>query len=289
MTDTTTPPSRPEWLTPAIWPFQLTTIKSGDHQLSVTDTGEGPTLLIVHVGMWSILWRDLLLELQSDFRCVTFDAPANGLTNGPTKIDIRDAAAAVNAVVQHLDLHDITLVFHDLGGAACLQAAGSWPERVQGIVAINTFGWKPFGLMFRSMLASMGNPVMREIEVWTGWLPRMASTRFGVGRRWERPTRRAFRRGMNHRGRRSFHRYMNSVRRHDFATIDSVMDELAHIPLLTVFGEKNDPLGFQPTWAARFADCTHVVIKSGMHFPMCDDPKRVGKAITTWRNFSHGP
>jgi pimeloyl-ACP methyl ester carboxylesterase len=276
------PAERPEWLTYEIWPFPLTTIPTGEHDLSITDVGDGPTLLIVHVGMWSILWRDVLVELQSNFRCVTLDAPANGLTTGPGKVDMIQAAGAVDAVVQHLALDDITLVFHDLGGVASLEAASLWPERVRGIAAINTFGWRPSGVAFRSMLAVMGNPVMSEIDVWTGWLPRMASTRFGVGRQWDRATRKTFRKGMRHRGRRSFHRYMKAVHRHDFSAIESTVSKLSGLPLLTVFGEKNDPLGFQPKWAERFPNHTQVLVENGMHFPMCDDPQQTSAAITNW-------
>lgn len=276
------PAQRPEWLTQEIWPFPLTTIATREHILSVTDVGQGPTLLIVHVGMWSILWRDVLVDLQSNFRCVTLDAPANGLTTGPAKVEIPDAAEAIDAVVQHLELDDITLVFHDLGGVASLEAASLWPDRIRGIAAINTFGWRPSGVAFRSMLTMMGNPVVREISVCTGWLPRMASTRLGVGRQWDRATRKAFRKGMQHRGRRSLHRYMQSVRRHDFSAIEATVAKLSDLPLLTVFGEKNDPLEFQPKWAERFPNQTQIVVKKGMHFPMCDDPQQVSAAITQW-------
>ena len=40
---------------------------------------------------------------------------------------------------------DVTLVFHDLGGPATLDAASRWPDRVNGVVAVNTFGWRPSG------------------------------------------------------------------------------------------------------------------------------------------------
>lgn len=282
LTTELTKANRPDWLTRDCWPFPLTNITSGGHELSVSDIGEGPTLLIVHVGMWSILWRDVLIELQATFRCITLDAPGNGLTVGTSQVDVEQAANAIDAVVQHLRLDDITLVFHDLGGVASLQAASRWPNKVRGIAAINTFAWRPSGIAFRSMLAMMGNPVFREVEVWTGWLPRMASTRFGVGRHWNKTTRKAFREAMGHRGRRSFHRYLQSVRKHDFSAIESTMAELSGLPLLTVFGEKNDPLGFQPKWAQRFANHTRVVIANGMHFPMCDDPANTARAITVW-------
>ena len=68
---------------------------------------------------------------------------------------------------------------HDLGGPAGLAGAAQRPERVRGIAAINTFGWKPSGIAFRGMLALMGSALMREIDVATAFLPWLASTAFG--------------------------------------------------------------------------------------------------------------
>lgn len=268
----------PPWLEDHQWPFPVRRI--GD--IAYTDVGEGPALLMVHVGMWSFIWRDLVQLLQRDFRCVVIDPPASGFTEGSGPVTIADAANAVTTIVESLDLDDLTVVFHDLGGTATLDAAADWPHRIRGLVAVNTFGWRPSGRAFRTMLAVMGSRSMQGIDVVTGWLPRMTSTRFGVGRHLDRRDRRAFRRGMRARGRASFHRYMRSVRRHDYDRVDRAVLALADRPLLTVFGEHNDPLGFQPQWANRFGDIEHVEIAGGNHFPMCDDPTVVAAAIIDW-------
>src|SRR5690348_587732 len=84
MTSTTTlaaravPLPRPAWLPKNVWPFETFGLKSGDSVLAVTDVGRGPVLLLVHTGTWSIVWRDLITRLASDFRCVCFDAPGTG-------------------------------------------------------------------------------------------------------------------------------------------------------------------------------------------------------------------
>lgn len=273
---------RPDWLSDDQWPWPIQAVEVDEQQVAYTDVGSGPTLLLVHTGMWSFVWRDLIAALAPEFRCVTLDAPGTGLTTGPSKVDLSQAANAITAIVETLDLDDLTLVLHDLGGPAALEAAAGWPERVGRLAAINTFGWRPSGVAFRSMLALMGSVPMREFDVWTGWLPRLTSTRFGVGRNFDDTSRRTFRRGVDRRGRRSFHRYMSSVRRHDFVTIDKAVAALADRPLLTVFGEKNDPLGFQPAWAERFAGTEQVDVPNGNHFPMCDDAGLVAAAIRSW-------
>jgi haloalkane dehalogenase len=52
-----------------------------------------------------------------------------------------------------------------------------------------------------------------------------------------------------------------------------------HLPLLTIFGERNDPLGFQPRWKQLFPDARQIVVADGNHFPMCDDPDLVAASI----------
>jgi haloalkane dehalogenase len=51
------------------------------------------------------------------------------------------------------------------------------------------------------------------------------------------------------------------------------------LPLLTIFGERNDPLGFQPRWKKLFPDAHQIVVSKGNHFPMCDDPDLVAASI----------
>jgi pimeloyl-ACP methyl ester carboxylesterase len=51
--------------------------------------------------------------------------------------------AAPAGVIEGLDLKEITLVPHDLGGLAGLAAIARTPERIRGTVGINAFAWKP--------------------------------------------------------------------------------------------------------------------------------------------------
>ena len=136
------------------------------------------------------------------------------------------------------------------------------------------------------MLALMGSAPMRELDVWTGWMPRLASTRFGLGRHWSRSTRKTFRRAMKHRGRRSLHRYMAAVRRHDFTAVDQSSERPRLASALDRLRQHNDQFKFQPKWAERFPNTTHVVVAKGNHFPMCDDPGLVARSIADWHRLS---
>ena len=280
---------RPSWLPESVWPFQTFGIGVDDTMIAFTDVGDHdcPALLFVHTGMWSFIWRDVISRLATDFRCIALDAPGTGQSSPmpASSITLENSARAVNGLIEGLELENLTLVVHDLGGPAGLAGAARTPERVRGIVAINAFGWKPAGALFRGMLALMGSAPVREFDVMTGFIPRLTATNFGVGRHFDRASRDTFRAALGHDGRRAFHRYLNDARSCDelYARISSALaGPFAKLPLLTIFGERNDPLGFQPRWKQIFPNARQLVVAKGNHFPMCDDPDLVANAIRTW-------
>jgi haloalkane dehalogenase len=290
MTGTTLGPfhplPRPDWLPRSQWPFQSFAVETDHGVLAVTDAGRGPALLLVHAGTWSFIWRDLVTRLMADFRCIFFDAPGNGLSRnfegGPT---LQGASRAVVAVIDALGLDEFTLVAHDLGGPAALAALGSTQARVRGLVAMNTFGWRPSGAALRGMLALVGSRTMREIDVLTGFIPALTATSFGIGRHLGAASRAVFRAGMRTAGRRAFHDYMRDAREgcgvYEKAAA-TVAGPLARVPALTIFGERNDPFGFQARWKKLYPDAQQMVVKNGNHFPMCDDPDLVARTIREW-------
>jgi pimeloyl-ACP methyl ester carboxylesterase len=72
--------------------------------------------------------------------------------------------------------------------------------------------------------------------------------------------------------------------------IDPVMAEverslratLAGLPVLTLFGRKNDPYGWQNRFQQIFPHATAAGINDGHHFPFSDDPDGYSAAISAW-------
>jgi pimeloyl-ACP methyl ester carboxylesterase len=281
---------RPQWLPQRVWPFQTSALEIEGCRIAVTDVGRGPVLLFVHTGFWSFVWRDVILKLASDFRCVCFDAPGTGQSDRlPVgSINLERASRVLTAIVESLDFRDITLVVHDLGGISGISGAARVQDRIRGICAVNTFGWRPSGVAFRGMLALMGSTAMREFDVFSGVLPRITARTFGIGRIMDEPSRKAFLSGIGRQGIRSFHAYMRdaSTSTNIYEQVDRALaGPFRHLPLVTFFGEHNDPLGFQPRWKQLFPDSRQVVVADGNHFPMCDDPDLLASTI---RELYHG-
>ena len=278
------PLARPVWLTETVWPFQTSTLTIEGSGIAITDVGQGPVLLFVHTGFWSFIWRDVILRLAPDFRCICFDAPGTGQSDRlpVDSITLEKASRALTAVVHALNLKDITLVVHDLGGPSGIAGAARVPDRIRGLCAVNAFAWKPSGGAFRGMLALMGSTAMREFSAWTGILARITASPFGVGRRLDIASRKAFYAGIGRQGVRAFHGYLRDARQSGviYEQLDRALTgPFRGLPVLTIFGERNDPLGFQSRWKELFRDARQVVVTDGNHFPMCDDPDLVAASI----------
>ena len=67
--------------------------------------------------MWSYVWGQLIERLRTKFRVVTLDFPGAGLSpSGKDDPSLRGDSELLEAFADHLELNDLTLVVHDLGG-----------------------------------------------------------------------------------------------------------------------------------------------------------------------------
>jgi haloalkane dehalogenase len=284
--NTLTPIARPYWLPFERWPFDTAMLSTPAGQTAVTDVGSGPTLLFSHVGSWSFIWRDMLLDLSRQYRCITLDAPGSGLSSDPAApVSLRGAGDAIGAVIDSLDLHGITLIMHDVGGPAGLAAASDRAGRIAGLVALNALGWKPSGAALRAMITVMGSAPARASGGVTGWSSRLSASSFGAGRHWDATDRSIFLAGLNRSARRNTHRYIKALGQENdlLQGVEAALqDELAGLPLLTVFGSRNDPFGFGKRWKQLFPHAQQHIIPGGNHYPMGDDPHGVAEWILHW-------
>jgi haloalkane dehalogenase len=83
------------------------------------DEGTGPPLLMVHGNpTWSFHYRNLVLGLRDDYRCIVPDHLGCGLSDKPREWSYRIQAHIDNLcqLASRLDLRDATIVVHDWGG-----------------------------------------------------------------------------------------------------------------------------------------------------------------------------
>ena len=100
-----------------------------------------PPVLFLHG--WptsSFLWRKVIAELSGSGRLVAPDLPGFGRSEMPAAFacTLDDQARVLGALVDALDLERVVLAVHDLGGPIGLLWAVRNPERVAGLVVLNT-------------------------------------------------------------------------------------------------------------------------------------------------------
>ena len=84
------------------------------------DAGSGPPIVFVHGALANAnLWRKVVAELSSGFRCVALDLPFGAHTTPlPPEADLSPPAVSelIADAIEKLDLTDVTLVGNDTGG-----------------------------------------------------------------------------------------------------------------------------------------------------------------------------
>jgi len=119
------------------------TVLSADSiPIAYTVQGKGePALVFVHC--WSCdrsYWQSQVSVFDKKHTVVTLDLAGHGESGlGRKDWTIESFAGDVVAVVTALDLQRVILIGHSMGGPVALEAARRMPDRVIGIIGVDTF------------------------------------------------------------------------------------------------------------------------------------------------------
>jgi pimeloyl-ACP methyl ester carboxylesterase len=111
-------------------------------------TGEGPPIVFVH-GVWATggVWYDVIDRLAPNYTCINIHLPL-GVHRYPSPPHVDHSPKALARVIagllDALDLHDVTLVGNDTGGALCQLVIANHPERIGRLVLTNCDAYEVF-------------------------------------------------------------------------------------------------------------------------------------------------
>ncbi|HZQ83980.1 MAG TPA: alpha/beta fold hydrolase [Acidimicrobiales bacterium] len=119
-------------------------IASGDVELEVHDQGSGaPPLLLLHGFTGSSLdWTDVVGDLSTDRRLVTYDQRGHGdstNTGDPASYTIDALVTDLAAVVDQLGLAPFDLLGHSMGGIVAMRYALARPDTLRSLILMDTF------------------------------------------------------------------------------------------------------------------------------------------------------
>ncbi len=137
-------------VSPELYPFEDHWFERGGTALHYVDTGSGVPVLMMHGNpSWSFLYRDVIKGVSGVCRAIAPDYPGFGFSEHPPGYGYtpREHAEWIRALIDHLRLDRYVLVVQDWGGPIGLSVAASQPERVAGLVILNTWAWPSHGGM----------------------------------------------------------------------------------------------------------------------------------------------
>lgn len=153
---------RPAWVSNQLYPFASRYLETPRGLIHYVDEGQGAPVVFVHGNpTWSFEYRGLIKALRDSYRCIAPDHLGFGLSdNTQNPADHHPKAHAENfaALMDHLKLDQVTLVFSDWGGPIALDWARKNPQRVAGLAVLNSWCWPvdddPHFVKFSKMMSS---------------------------------------------------------------------------------------------------------------------------------------
>lgn len=132
------------WLDQTEYPFQSHYFPINGQRLHFIDEGQGDSILFVHgTPSWSFDYRKVIKTLRTNHRCIAIDHIGFGLSDKPKVYDYStlNHSHTLEKFILAQNLQNIILVVHDFGGPIGLNFAFKHPERVKGIVVLNSWLW----------------------------------------------------------------------------------------------------------------------------------------------------
>ena len=137
-------------------------------RLNYLDWGnpEKPLLMLVHGGRdHARSWDWVAEELRQDWHVVAFDHRGHGDSDWVSdgNYNVQDMVYDLAQLIHQLGDREVTIVSHSMGGNVALRYAGTFPEKVRKIVAIEGLGPSP-----KRQEEMRADPYPRRMAEWIG-------------------------------------------------------------------------------------------------------------------------
>jgi pimeloyl-ACP methyl ester carboxylesterase len=118
-----------------------------DIQVAYADEGTGPeTIIFIHgLGSYMKAWYKNVEVLKDNYRCIAVDLPGYGKSskaahNGQMSF----YAGVIKELIDKLELKNVVLAGHSMGGQISIMAAVNYPETIQKLILVDPAGFEIF-------------------------------------------------------------------------------------------------------------------------------------------------
>ena len=276
------------------WPGRYLNIQGAESlregqslRMHYLDEGCGEPLLMVHGNpTWSFYWRTLVSDLAEHYRCIVPDHIGCGLSEKPQDWSYRleDHIENLSILIEALDLHDVTLVVHDWGGAIGFGAALKHSPRIKRLVIFNTAVFLgPVPLSIRMCRWPLVGPAM--VQGLNGFIrvgmrraiADQSRMKGGVGQGYLAPYNSWNNRIAHLRFIRDIPIEEDHPTRAVIQELDNRVEELNHLPAMFIWGAKDFGFtsDFLQKWRSKVPDSEVHELQDAAHFVVEDAHERI--------------
>lgn len=276
------------WLDKQEYPFTSHYMTMNGRKLHYIDEGHGNVLLFIHgTPSWSFDFRNIIKNLQHNYRCIAIDHIGFGLSDKPEHYDYSplNHSKTLEQFVQQKNLENITLIVHDFGGPIGLNFAINYPHLVNKIIIVNSWLWssanEPHFIKFSKIIRS---PLLPFLYRYINFSPRFVlPTTYGdkkpskhILRHYTKP----FADTTQRNGALAFAKSLLNDQDW-FQKLWENRQAISNKPTLFIWGMK-DPIiipAYLEKFQSGFSNSATVHLETCGHFPQEEEPEIVANAI----------
>ena len=255
------------------------------HEIAYHSEGEGETILLVHgITTYSFIWRNVVRLLCDRYRVVSVDLLGCGESSKPLDVQysLPFHAEMLHEFCKAIDLQQVHLVGHDVGGGIAQIFAVKYPKMLCDLILTNSVGHDFWPVQ---PIIAMRTPIIRQLA--------MASLDIGAFRL-------VVRRGLFHKerlddelmqmfwlpmqskeGRKAFLHFASSL---DNQHLVEIEDDLCHLPVRTLVVRSDGDVYL----SSAISDKLHndipqsrlVAIPTGGHYLQEDEPEMLAETMS---------
>lgn len=272
------------------YPFTPRGLDIDGHRLSYLDEGQGEVIVMLHGNpTWSFFYRHLVKALAADHRVIAPDHLGCGLSDKPQGYPYRlaDHIANIERLLDHLEIERFSLVVHDWGGAIGMGVAGRMPDRIQGIVVMNTAAFRSRKIPLRIRVCRI--PVIGDILVRGYNAFAEGAISMAVTRKMDKETARGYLAPYDSwKNRIAILRFVQDIPLapghpswETLLEVEFRLRELRHRPMLILWGGRDFcfTIDFFNEWRARFPAARHHLFADAGHYLLEDAREDAVKMI----------
>jgi pimeloyl-ACP methyl ester carboxylesterase len=128
-------------------PIKKIHLPDSGFDIAYTDEGSGSqTIIFIHgLGSYSQAWVKNIDGLKSNFRCIAIDLPGYGKSSKQPHSGLMSFyASIVNELIAELDLSEVILAGHSMGGQISITTSLLYPNVVKGLALVAPAGFERF-------------------------------------------------------------------------------------------------------------------------------------------------